>query len=80
MDLKIHCCRCRQELESDDVVILDWYNTLFHRDCYFDKHALIKDSDTYQNIQNKYWFFQEGGKPKKVEVIGTWFKGIMRLR
>lgn len=56
---RVHCGNCRIPLQDDDVVVLNWLNTLTHMNCYQQPTEKITDIGTYKQIINKYWFFEE---------------------
>lgn len=49
------CAICNATLTNDEIIIIDYYSTLFHRKCFPIYFAdLINDIGTYKNIQDKY--------------------------
>ena len=57
--MKICCRSCHEPLRDTDIVVMDILNGLCHYTCLEIHPSLIKDIDTYQNIQEKYDFFRE---------------------
>ncbi|MDX5474501.1 MAG: hypothetical protein LPK00_03090 [Bacillaceae bacterium] len=57
-DKRIHCGNCMIPLRDDDLVVLDWINTLIHMNCFERDTAFILDIGTYQQLVYKYDFFE----------------------
>ncbi|OHR73743.1 hypothetical protein HMPREF3291_18280 [Bacillus sp. HMSC76G11] len=55
----IHCGKCKIKLLNEDLVVMDDLNILRHKGCYIYNPKFVKEIDTYKNIKDKYWFFQE---------------------
>lgn len=53
------CGECKELLKKEDQVILNEMNCLAHKTCYRFAASFIKDSGTYSDMIEKYWFFQE---------------------
>ncbi len=60
--MEIHCGNCREELDNEDIIIMNWINTLTHFTCYEQDTDLIKDIGSYGVIKNKYPFYTDSLK------------------
>ncbi|MGD6796273.1 hypothetical protein [Metabacillus indicus] len=56
--MDILCAYCQTGFQENDKIIKDDLNTLCHLACYALESDYIRDIDTYKNILEKYWFYQ----------------------
>jgi len=60
---RICCAICHAELQDDESIVMDEVNGLRHKDCFdlepdFTNPDFVKDTDTYKNLVEKYWFYR----------------------
>lgn len=56
---QIPCNRCKMVFEDTDYVVLDWTNALFHLRCFEPSSNIMKATNTYKFVKQKYWFFNK---------------------
>lgn len=56
--MNIRCGCCREVLKDDDIVKIDFINTLTHYTCISLDVRLIKKIATYEQIKQKYWYYR----------------------
>jgi len=63
--MTIRCGCCHEVLKDDELLVMDFINTLTHLDCsnLYDvclglNANLIKDIATYEAIKQKYWYYR----------------------
>lgn len=53
------CPVCENYFKSGDLIHLDDFNSMRHRECYEHEPKYIKDTGTYHEIIEKYSFFRD---------------------
>lgn len=55
---RLHCGECSEIVRYKEFIFLDEFNTIIHQKCYKPKY-IIKDKGTFNEIINKYDFFND---------------------
>ena len=56
--MNICCGVCHEVLKDDDIIKIDFINTLTHYACISLHPGLIENIDTFENIKQKYWYYR----------------------
>jgi len=59
ISMKIRCPECKNYFNNKEQLYLDTLNTLRHKSCYSYSLEYIKDSGTFGELKNKYFFLNE---------------------
>lgn len=55
--VSINCSNCGSKLKERDHVVIDFINTLYHKECYKGSEDLIRGVGTYRQICEEFPYF-----------------------
>ena len=70
---RLHCEQCGEVVMYHEKVVLDFLNTVIHQECYESLMA-FKDAGTFNEIVNKYSFFDELRIKGYIQSVVFWRK------